>query len=91
MVSRTARSGAFLKEAALRPQRVRGWLTPKPDPDFETKCADIRATYRQAPALAEEDGRTVSIDEMSGVKALERAPLSLPMTPHRIERREYDI
>jgi hypothetical protein len=34
--SQTARSGD-LKEAALQPDRVRGWLTPKPDPAFETK------------------------------------------------------
>jgi transposase len=90
MVSRTARLGAFLKEAALQPHRVRGWLTPKPDPNFETKCADICAAYLQAPTVAQQGGRTVSIDEMSGVQALERAAPSLPMKPHMIERREYE-
>lgn len=88
--SRTARSGAFLKEAALQPHRVRGWLTSKPDPGFETKCAGICAVYLQAPEAAEQGIRTVSIDEMSGVQALERAAPSLPVRPGKIERREYE-
>jgi len=88
--SRTARSGAFLKEAALQPHRVRGWLTPKPDPDFDTKCAAICAVYAEAPEAAKHDIRTVSIDEMSGVQALERVAPSLPMKPGKIERREYE-
>jgi transposase len=87
---RTARSGAFLKEAALQPHRVRGWLTSKPDPGFETKSADICAVYVQAPEAAEQGIRTVSIDEMSGVQALERAAPGLPMKPGKIERREYE-
>jgi hypothetical protein len=90
MASRTARSGAFLKEAALRPHRVKGWLTSKPDPEFETKCADICALYLQATDAAEQGIHTVSIDEMSGVQALERAAPSLPMKPGKIERREYE-
>ena len=52
---------------------MRGWLTPKPDPEFETKCADICTVYQDAPAAAQQDVRTVSIDEMTGVQALERA------------------
>ncbi len=69
---------------------MRGWLTPKPDPDFETKCADICTVYLEAPEAAKQGVRTVSIDEMSGVQALERAALSLPMTSGKIERREYE-
>ena len=88
--SRTARSGAFLKQAALQPHRVRGWLTSKPDPEFETKSADICAVYLQAPEVAQQGVRTVSIDEMSGMQALERAAPSLPMQPGKIERREYE-
>ena len=90
IASPTARSGAFLKEAALQPHRVRGWLTAKPDPDFETKCADICTVYLQAPDAAQQGARTVSIDEMSGVQAVERAAPSLPMKPGKIERREYE-
>ena len=69
---------------------MRGWLTSKPDPDFETKCADICSAYVQAHEAAKQDIRTVSIDEMSGVQALERAAPNLPMKPGKTERREYE-
>jgi len=34
--------------------------------------------------------RTVSIDEMTGIQALERAARSLPMMPGKVERREFE-
>ena len=34
--------------------------------------------------------RTVSIDEMTGIQALERAAASLPMKPGKVERREFE-
>ena len=34
--------------------------------------------------------RTVSIDEMTGIQALERAAASLPMKPGHVERREFE-
>ena len=69
---------------------MRGWLTPKPDPEFETKCADICTVYHDAPAAAQQDVRTVSIDEMTGVQALERAAPDLPMQPGKVVRREFE-
>src|SRR5207237_9318563 len=43
--------GAFFKkEADLKPHRIRYWLTPKPDPAFDFKCADICAVYKAAAA-----------------------------------------
>src|SRR5438128_6025383 len=69
---------------------MRGWLTPKPDPEFETKCADICTVYHDAPAAAQHDIRTVSIDEMTGVQALERAAPDLPMQPGKVARREFE-
>src|SRR5205085_1347477 len=88
--SRTARSGAFEKGGDLKPHRVRGWLTLKPDPEFATKCADICTVYHDAPAAAQQDIRTVSIDEMTGVQALERAAPDLPMQPGKVLRREFE-
>ena len=87
---RTARWDAFLKESALKPHRIRYWLTPKPDPDFEAKSAGVCAAYLEAPAAAEKGVRTVSIDEMTGIQALERAAASLPMKPGKVERREFE-
>jgi DDE superfamily endonuclease len=88
--SRTARSGVFLKESALKPQLSRYWLTPKPDLEFDTKCAEICSAYAQAAAAATEGTRTVSIDEMTGVQALERAAPTLPTKPGKVERREFE-
>lgn len=80
----------FLKESALKPHRIRYWLTPKPDPDFETKCAEVCSAYLEAPGAAAEGVHTVSIDEMTGVQALERAAPLLPMKPGKVERREFE-
>ena len=66
------------------------WLNAKPDPQFEAKCAEICALYRDAPAAAKEEGRTVSIDEAPGIKALQRIAPDLPMRPGRLERREFE-
>lgn len=44
----------FRKQADLKPHRDRYGLTPKPDPDFETKCVDICAVYQAAPTAAEQ-------------------------------------
>ena len=85
-----AQSAAFLKESALKPHRIRYWLTAKPDPDFEAKCTGVCSAYLEAPAAAEKGVRTVSIDEMTGIQALERAAASLPMKPGKVERREFE-
>ena len=69
---------------------MRGWLTPKPDPEFDTKCADVCAVYNEAPTAAAQDVRTVSVDEMTGVQALERAAPDLPMRPGDPVRREFE-
>jgi transposase len=82
--------GRFLKEADLKPHRVRGWLTPKSDAEFETKCADVCSVYKEATAAPNQDVRTVSIDEMTGVQALERAAPDLPMRPGEVVRREFE-
>jgi hypothetical protein len=34
--------------------------------------------------------RTLSLDEMTGIQALERAPPDLPMRPGKIQRREFE-
>jgi transposase len=79
----------FKKEADLQPHRVRYWLTPKPDPAFDAKCADICDVYKAA-ARADATHRIVSIDEMTGIQALERTAPGLPMAPGKVERREFE-
>ena len=68
---------------------MRAWLTPKFDPEFHAKCRDICQVYRRAL----NDGplvRTISVDEMTGIQALERLAPSLPMRPGLVERREFE-
>ena len=79
----------FKKEADLKPHRIRYWLTPKPDPAFDAKCADICAVYKAA-AIPDDSHRTISIDEMTGIQALERIAPGLPMVPGKVERREFE-
>jgi transposase len=87
----SARSiGRFLKEADLKPHRSQYWLEAKPDAQFAEKCQDICETYRLAPARAAMGIKTTSIDEMTGIQALERIAPTRPMTSGRVERREFE-
>jgi len=46
--------------------------------------------YHQAPVLAQQGERVESVDEMTGVQALERKHPGLPMLPGKVERREFE-
>ena len=46
--------------------------------------------YQAAPTAAAHGVQTVSIDEMTGIQALERAAKSLPMKSGHVERREFE-
>jgi transposase len=74
----------------LKPHRIRYWLTAKPDERFDDKCTDICATYAGARERADDGVRTVSVDEMTGIQALERVAATLPLKPGMVERREYE-
>jgi transposase len=82
--------GRFLREVKLKPHRIRGWINTPRDADFATKCGDICQTYQLAPERAAAGIETRSIDEMTGVQALERAAPTQPMRPSRPERKEFE-
>jgi len=82
--------GRFLREADLKPHRTRGWINTPRDAQFDQKCHDVCETYRLAPERAAAGIETRSIDEMTGVQALERAAATLPPRPGLIERREFE-
>ena len=65
-------------------------MTPKPDPAFDEKCAAVCQAYKEAPKASAEGQRTISIDEMTGIQALERIAPNLPMRPGKVERREFE-
>jgi len=65
-------------------------LTPSYEADFDAKVTDINEVYKQAPELAQQGQRIESVDEMTGVQALERKHPGLPMLPGKVERREFE-
>jgi transposase len=69
---------------------IRYWLTPPDDDQFAAKVTDICQVYRVAPALAEQDERVITTDELTGVQALERKHPGLPLAPGKVERREFE-
>jgi transposase len=82
--------GRFLREVKLKPHRTRGWINTPRDVDFASKCRDICQTYQLTPERAAAGIETRSIDEMTGVQALERAAATQRMRPGRPERTEFE-
>jgi transposase len=83
----------LLREAELQPHRSRYWLnsTEKDPAQFEAQVHIICACYHDAPQLYfHHDTHTVSVDEMTGIQALERIATTLPMKPGQTERREFE-
>jgi hypothetical protein len=65
-------------------------LTPAYEAGFDEKVTDINTVYKEAPERAKQAQRTESLDEMTGVQALERKNPGLPMCPGKVERREFE-
>jgi transposase len=83
----------YLDEAELQPHKSRYWLnTKEKDPEeFQQQVATVCTTYLEAPLLYATTGtHTVSVDEMTGIQALERAAATLTMQPGRTECREFE-
>ena len=57
---------------------------------FDDKVKDICDTYLSAGERASVGERTISLDEMTGIQALERCAPALPMRPGKIERQEFE-
>ncbi len=74
----------------LQPHRFRYWLTEVPDPEREQKIREGCQVYAQAAARAKQGERTISLDELTGVQALERKHPDLPMQPDHVLRREFE-
>ena len=85
--------GRYLAEADLQPHRSDNWLTTKEkDPVvFQQQLETVCEAYLDASALHyQQNIRTVSVDEMTGVQALERNAETIPMQPGRPERIEFE-
>jgi putative transposase len=57
---------------------------------FDEKVSSITATYLTAIERAEVGERTISLDEMTGIQALERKAPDKPMRIGKIQRREFE-
>jgi transposase len=83
----------YLREVELQPHRSRYWLnTTEKDPEvFQEQVETVCACYHDAPHLYHyHDTHTLSVDEMTGIQALERIAATLPMHFGQRERREFE-
>jgi transposase len=75
----------ILQAGDVRPHRVRQWLH-SPDPQFRQKVNAICALYRQAP----KGSVVLSVDEKTGIQAIERKHSDRAPVPGRARRREFE-
>ena len=89
----TSHIGNLLNQMDLKPHKSRYWLnTKEKDPEvFQQQVENVCQTYlRASDRFFTEKTRTVSVDEMCGIQALERIASSLPMRPGQPERIEFE-
>ncbi len=84
--------GRFLRQVDIRPHRSTYWLNPKvkDDEEFKKEVNHVCDTYHQASMLAEENVITVSVDEKTGIQALERISPDKPTKQGMIEKQEFE-
>ena len=75
----------WLRTADVKPHRVKYWLTSH-DPNFNEKKQRIIDLYLNPP----KDGILLSIDEKTGIQALQRTRPESPPRPHRNRRVEFE-
>ena len=73
---------------------MEGWKNRKPgdEEEFQEQSEKVCQTYLNAPqlAVAEEPTHTMSVDEKTGIQALERAAPDLPIMPGSCAKLEYE-
>jgi len=85
--------GRILDEADLKPHLSHYWLNNDREKDPEKFDAEVKVIcdlYIAAPALHEEGAHVVSMDEKTGIQALERKHPTRPMRPGQVELREFE-
>jgi len=89
-ISQVAR---YLEQADLQPHKNQQWLNTKEKDSeaFQQQVETVCQAYLDAPQLYHrENTHTVSVDEMTGVQALERIAPTIPMKSGRPERFEFE-
>ena len=86
----TSSCGAFDEGSRFETAPVAVLVESPPDPQFDEKVQDICDCYLNAIERDEQRERTISIDEMTGIQALERKFPDQPMRPGKRERQEFE-
>lgn len=85
--------GRILDEADLKPHLSRYWLNNQRDKDPQAFDADVKQVchlYAVAPVLHQQGTHLISMDEKTGIQALERKHPTRPMLPGKVELREFE-
>ena len=85
--------GRILDEADLKPHRSRYWLNNARDKDplvFDAEVKPVCNLYAAAPVLHQQGTHLISLDEKTGIQALERKHPTRPMVPGKVELREFE-
>lgn len=81
--------GELLKKKDLQPHRIKYWLNVKADEKKDERIADICNIYINSKK-SDSQQITISIDEMTGVQALERIAPDLMIRPGKPQAREFE-
>jgi len=83
----------LLRENTIKPHLTRYWEYNERDKDpeaFDKKILEVSGLYKSADAFHKQGTHIVSIDEKTGMQALEpNAPIE-PCKPGQVERREFE-
>jgi transposase/transposase-like protein len=85
--------GRILDEADLKPHLSRYWLNNGRDKEpqaFDTAVNKVCGLYVMAPILHQQGVHLISLDEKTGIQALERKHPTCPMIPDQVELREFE-
>jgi hypothetical protein len=86
------RHASYLREVwGLQPHRFRYWLTEVPDQRREERSVEGCQVYAQAAERARGGERSINLDELTGVQAIERKHPDLPMQAGHVLRREAGV
>jgi len=84
--------GSILNETGIKPHHSQYWLNHEAEDKatFREEVRDICKVYHQAQELHEQGVHVVSVDEKTGIQALERAHSTHSMEPGKLEAVEYE-
>ena len=85
--------GRLLRENTIKPHLSRYWEYNERDKDpeaFDKKILEVSQLYKSASELHKHETNLVSIDEKTGMQALEPTGSIKPCKPGRVEKREFE-